>query len=460
MVGRRTPERYPFIAALAALVLAACSSTAANPTAPAGGPSFGGLVLPASGGWLTYHRDLARSGLDASSPSFRTPHEAWRVTLDGAVYAEPLISGDRVLVATENDSVYALDAASGRTQWYRHLGSPMSGSQLPCGDIDPSGITSTPVIDPSGGVLYVVAFLRPGTHQLFALDLADGSIRWQRPIDPPGASPIVEQQRAGLSLAGGMVYVPFGGLFGDCGAYHGYLVGVRADGTGSLISYQVPASREGAIWAPSGAAVDGADTLYVATGNTPGDAFDFGNSVIRLSPHLKVLDWFAPTNWQALSRSDTDLGSLGPSLLPRGLVFQAGKEGVGYLLHADHLGGVGGEAFAAQICAGAFGGTAFLAPHLFVPCLDGLTALTIAGGSFTVAWRSAAYWAGAPIIAGGVVWVIDTSRATLNAYDPQTGSQRFSQPLGAVTHFATPAADAGRLFVPAQRTIITLAWSG
>jgi outer membrane protein assembly factor BamB len=121
MVGRRTPERYRFGAALAALVLAACSSTAANPTAPAGGPSFGGLVLPASGGWLTYHRDLARSGLDAASPSFRTPHEAWRVTLDGAVYAEPLISGDRVLVATENDSVYALDATSGRTQWYRQV---------------------------------------------------------------------------------------------------------------------------------------------------------------------------------------------------------------------------------------------------------------------------------------------------------------------------------------------------
>ena len=219
---------------------------------------------------------------------------------------------------------------------------------------------------------------------------------------------------------GGMiVYVPYGGLYGDCGQYHGWMVGapisyVSLGGSGSnnninnnvtsnsnvnstgivtrgseetrqqpppLLSFQVPTIREGGIWAPSGAAIDQKGSILVATGNgQASDNFDYGNSVIKLSSDLgKVIDWFAPSNWAELDSSDTDLGSVGPSVLSdnniisedgknhdnttdTSEVFQIGKEGIGYLLNGDKLGGIDGEIFSANVCdKGAYGGTAYAA---------------------------------------------------------------------------------------------------
>src|SRR5947199_2261615 len=140
--------------------------------------------------------------------------------------------------------------------------------QLPCGNIDPSGITSTPAIDPATATIYAVAYLQPGRHVLFALDLATGATRWQKPIDPPALSPLVHQQRSALTLANGRVYVPFGGLWGDCGDYRGWVVSVPASGpSGAQANFMVPTHREGAIWAPSGAATDSHGHLFVSTGN-------------------------------------------------------------------------------------------------------------------------------------------------------------------------------------------------
>jgi hypothetical protein len=73
--------------------------------------------------------------------------------------------------------------------------------------------------------------------------------------------------------------------------------------------------------------------------------------VIRLSPDLKVLDWFAPSNWAVRNALDADLGSTGPALLGHGLVFQIGKQGTGFLLHADYLGQIGGQAYSVPICS-------------------------------------------------------------------------------------------------------------
>jgi len=86
----------------------------------------------------------------------------WSVPVDGLLYAAPLLAAGRVFAATESDTVYAFDAATGGLAWQRHLADPMRGSQLPCGNIDPTGITGTPVIDPAGSTLYVVAFAQPG----------------------------------------------------------------------------------------------------------------------------------------------------------------------------------------------------------------------------------------------------------------------------------------------------------
>src|SRR5581483_1059938 len=100
------------------------------------------------------------------------------------------------IVVTEANSVYALNRGTGAVVWQKNLGAAVSGKSLPCGNIDPSGITGTPVVDAGAGTIDVVAFLADGAHhELFALDLAGGAVRWHRPIDPPGLSPKVEQER-------------------------------------------------------------------------------------------------------------------------------------------------------------------------------------------------------------------------------------------------------------------------
>src|SRR5581483_3038884 len=125
----------------------------------------------------------------------------------------------------------------------------------------------------------------------------------------------------------------FGGLYGDCGPYHGWVVSVAADGSGDLSTYKVPTPREAGIWAPPGPTVDVDGTLLVATGNGESfQEFDYGNAVVRLSPDLDVLDYWAPSDWARLSRRDVDVGSISPALLDGGQVFQSGKSGMGYLL--------------------------------------------------------------------------------------------------------------------------------
>src|SRR2546425_1955210 len=168
MLGRR--RRW--LPAVLLLLVSGCVGQATQPTPPSNPPAFGGTAASEASGWPTYHRDLSRSGHDATSPSLLRAHRAWvSASLDGQVFAEPLVSGSRVFVATEGDSVYALDVQSGRQLWRTHLGEPVPRSQLPCGDIDPLGITGTPVIDPRAGRLWVVAFVQPGRHELVALDL-------------------------------------------------------------------------------------------------------------------------------------------------------------------------------------------------------------------------------------------------------------------------------------------------
>jgi outer membrane protein assembly factor BamB len=264
--------------------------------------------------------------------------------LDGEVYAEPLILNSSVIMATEDSTIYALNASSGKIVWMTHLGTPMRGSQLPCGNIDPSGITGTPVADQAAGRVYVLAFVQPGVHMLYTIDLKTGQVLDDRVADPPGSNPLVEQERGALALSNGVVYIPYGGLAGDCGSYHGWVVGLYVNGSNGLISFQVPSEREGGIWSPSGVVVAQDGSVLVSTGNSASSSvFDFGNSVIRLSSTLQIIDWFAPSNWVELNNGDTGLGSTSPTIVERGLVFQVGKEGVGYLLNFSSLGHVGGN---------------------------------------------------------------------------------------------------------------------
>jgi outer membrane protein assembly factor BamB len=343
--------------------------------------------------------------------------------------------------------------------WKKNLGEPVDANALPCGNIKPvTGITGTPVADPTKGRLYVVAYMRSHHHVLFALSLVDGAVVWQQDVDPAGSTPAVQQQRGALALGAGMVYVPFGGLLGDCGNYHGYVVAVPFTG-GQPLAYRVPSSRGAGIWTPAGPTIDPDGNVYVTTGNgASGSNFDFSNTVIELSADLQqVKSYFAPSNWAALNAGDIDLGTVGPTVVPPlGVVMVIGKDGIAYLLKAGQLGGVGHQVASRQVCRSAFGGTAWSGSTVFVPCTDGLYAVSVGATSIDVMWHAPRPSLGSPIIAAGAVWAIEPQSGTLFALNPSTGQQVYSTGLGAAQHFSSPAATEGFVVAPAGRSVVAI----
>jgi outer membrane protein assembly factor BamB len=402
--------------------------------------------------WTTYRHDGARTGLDPDSGSPVAPAQAWQTTpaLDGDIYGQPLVYGSRVYVATENDSVYALDAATGAVVWHKSAGVAVPAGNIPCGIIDPTvGITSTPVIDPLTGKIYVVADTWDGQsiqHRLASFNLSDGTPGISIAVDPPGSIPANQLQRPGLALDAGRIVIGFGGNAGDCGDYHGYVVSVPEAG-GALSSFQVspPPGAHGAIWGSGTApAIDASGDLLVATGNGDAANFGFQESVVKLDPAMNRLDSWTPANWLLLDASDRDLGSSEPVLLPGGRAFQIGKEGVGYLLSESPL----APRAQASICApGGFGGGVYSAGVIYPSCTDGLRAVSSDTLAALPGWTVNPQAVGPPILAGGLIWSAGWNNGTLYGLDPATGATRFSESLGSFDHFSSPGAGGGRLFV-------------
>ena len=141
---------------------AGCSDPGRGGTSSGSAPPSRTLTSGQDGGthpaaaWPTYGRDAGRSGVATGVAAPGRLTASWRVRLDGAVYGQPLLVGNRVIAATENDSVYGLDRATGRVIWRRHVGTPVPLASLPCGNIDPLGITGTPVYDQGNGLVYAV----------------------------------------------------------------------------------------------------------------------------------------------------------------------------------------------------------------------------------------------------------------------------------------------------------------
>jgi polyvinyl alcohol dehydrogenase (cytochrome) len=320
-------------------------------------------------------------------------------------------------------------------------------SALPCGDINPLGITGTPAYDSVTGSLFAVAEVTGFQHILFALDPATGAVRWSRVVDLAGDDPRTHQQRPALAVANGYVYIGFGGLAGDCGQYVGEEVGVPASGVGATISYRVPTTREGAIWSTGGPVIDSAGNLYVSVGNGASTTtYDGSDSVLELSPTLQLLSFFAPSTWAADNAGDADLGSLSPVLVPGGWVFIAGKSGTGYVLHQGSLGGIGGQVSSATVCTG-FGGAAQSGGTIYVPCTGSLREVQVGtNGSLTPGWQSGAA-GGPPVIGGGAVWSVNTSAGSLVALNPATGATLGSIAVGAVPHFVSPTLWQDRVLV-------------
>jgi outer membrane protein assembly factor BamB len=401
---------------------------------------------PARADWTTYGGAASRAGVAPGAPANPVLSRRFARTVDGQVYAQPLIAGGRIYVATENNSVYAFSDA-GKQLWRRHFGAPVTGGSLPCGNIDPSGITSTPVI--SHGRLYVLAFLGAGQkHVLFGLDLAGGGrIAVRANVDTPNRN--VQQERGALLAANGRIYIPYGGLYGDCGPFRGWVVSVTESGR-RRISYRNPATEAG-IWAPGGIS-EQSGTLLVSTGNGGSGGFGFQNSVIRLSLGLRRLGYWAPRNWQSLSGGDTDVGAVAPLPVSGGRVLQVGKDGIGYLLRHS-LGGVGGQMFGARVCSGgAFGAMAFRDPLAIVACGGELFGLRIAGGRFQTTWRGAG--GEVAVIAGGSVFSM-TRGGTLNQVRFSDGRLVDNADVGGgATSFPAPAASGHMLVAPAGRGFV------
>jgi len=302
-----------------------------------------------------------------------TPTNAANLTRDigftgavvGNVHAQPLYieggaNGPMVIVVTASNNVYALHADTGTVIWSRTDIGPAVTSGLPCGNISPVGIIGTPVVDLASRSLFFDALIQgnPIKHFIYSLNVDTGATNaggW--PVDINGAgigfTSLAQEDRGALALVNGIVYVPYSGYLGDCGDYHGWVVGVHIDNP-SIVGGWATAAQGGGIWGHSGVASDGTN-MFVITGNTftnQGDPWSGGEAIVRLQAGPifsgNPTDFWAPANWQSLDNSDTDLGGCSAILIdvpganPSQLVLALGKDGNAYLVNRNNLGGVAG----------------------------------------------------------------------------------------------------------------------
>ncbi len=207
--------------------------------------------------------------------------------------------------------------------------------------------------------------------------------------------------------------------------------------------------------------------MWVSVGNgsvyQASRGYDDSDSVLDLSPSMRLLQYFAPADWPANNSRDLDM-SAEPVLLPGGQVLLAGKSRIAYLLNGAHLGGVGGQlASLGPLCGSDIdGGAAVTGSTVYLPCAGaGIVAIraTASPPGLRLLWRSGT-GGGPPIVAGGLVWTISLA-GTLYGLDPQTGQVRQQAALGAVAnHFPTPSVGAGLLLAPAASRVVAFRAAG
>ena len=319
--------------------------------------------------------------LTPANVNFNTFGKIFTAAVDGEVYAQALImpnvsigGGTHTVLyaATEHDSVYAIDADTGVIYWRKSLipagGSTVSsGADLNCGDVATEvGITGTPVIDPAGGTLYVVAKVKLAgviAQHLHALDLTTGAEKFGGPntiaASVPGTAsdgnggivtfnPTQENQRTALLLENGHVIVAWTAHC-DKTPWHGWVMSYGATTLTLEGTYNASANGYGnGIWMSGGGpAADPAGNVFFATGNGSWNSTDLGESVVKLGAPsgstLPVLDYFTTYDQSALTLADHDLSAGGLILLPtlangQQLLVIMGKDGNIYLLNRANLG--------------------------------------------------------------------------------------------------------------------------
>src|SRR5215475_4834577 len=356
------------LTAAAGLALTLAALPAATGAAP------GTTAAAARADDVTASQDVMRDGWDQGEtvmgpsqvPAFT---QLFATAVHGQVYAQPLVIGSTVVVATENDWVYGLNAATGAVKWSNHLGrywviakSPVSKLRH-CDDLTPNiGVTGTPVYDPASGNVYFFAnalnaFGNP-RFWLFGIDPSNGNVTtkiliWGHPSNDSHLTfnPQYQGQRTGALLMGGSVYGAFASHC-DKQPYAGYVAGVNlathaftlwTDESG--VTY-----NQGGIWQSGGGLMsDGPGRIFFTSGNGVSPSIRAGSSpggqlaesVVRLA----AKDFFSPGNAPTLDAADTDFGAGGPVGVPFGtatfphLLAQAGKDGRIFLLNRSALGG-------------------------------------------------------------------------------------------------------------------------
>ena len=486
------------------------------------GGSSGGDAGP-SVSVLQYHNNASRDGVyidpvmtKAAAATMHVDTTFAMATHTGPVYAQPLyLAGngtvsDLVIVATNQNHLIGFNAASGAKVYDQTLAAPVPKANLAslratCGNVDPLGIIGTPVIDGATRSIYLSSEQLSGSnakHMVYAIDANNGMTRAGWPIDIGTAAKssnatfnaLAQHQRGALAIVGGRLLVPYGGHYGDCGDYHGWVVSIDT-ATPTQVSAFATRAIAGGIWAPSGIASDGTN-VYFSTGNTqamtnsftPPAMYGDGNTVFKLPPSLAqtgaMTEYFVPTNWSALDQADDDLGGVGPILVevpgatPSNLIVQFGKDQKAYLINRDTMGGQSAPIAAPTVAGSAIVGagvayrTAMGTYALFRGAVSGcpsgqtgsMAAIRITAGSpptAAVAWCGGAATNKSPAVsmtnAGGtdaLVWIVGNDNR-LRAYDGDTGTVVFNggaagDVMGASSNFITPIIANGRIFVSAN----------
>ena len=463
-------------------------------------------------GVFTQHNDNFRTGQNLNESvltpalikSSTTFGKKFSQAIDGYAYAQPLYvpnvtiggaSHNVVFVATENDSVYAFDADSGaganaNPLWHANLidtahgaaagATPVSNTQVGCGDLVPKiGITSTPVIDPSTGAMYVETKSSEGgnyVHRLHALDITTGNEKFAGPtvisasVNVSGGTVIFDGlhhlNRPGLLWLNGVIYLAYASHC-DITPYHGWLFAYDASTLSQKAAYLTTpeATSSGGLagfWmSGAGVAADSDANIFITSGNGDFDTTNIpakllGDTVMKLffnGSSVSLVDYFTPYDQGSLDGGDTDLGSGGTLLLPDQSgattheLVQVGKSGTIYVLNRDQF--TAGNLYYCKTCTtintqiaqeiqGAVGGLWNMPAYwnnsvYFVGAGDPLKSFSLINGAFPASasastGSSIGYPGATPSISSngnsnGIVWLIQASggAAVLRAYDPANG---------------------------------------
>ena len=498
-------------------------------------------------GVYTYHNDLARDGVNAqeyvlttSSVNTSTFGKLFSCTADGAIYTQPLwianltINGAKrnvVFVATEHDSLYAYDAdadpcvqywqanlidsAHGATSGEVTVPSGPTGYKVGRGngDITPEvGVTGTPVIDPSTNTLYVVSksMNSGGTtfyQRLHAIEITTGNEKFRGPANitssitfpgtGDGGSTVSfnaqqENQRSGLALVNGVVYVVWAS-HEDTLPFYGWVVGFEASTLAVTSVLNVsPNVQYGGIWMGGGApAADANNNLYLITGNAEFDVTsggnDYGDSFLQLSDSLAVSSFFTPSDQATDDADDHDFGSGGAAIVLnlnsgalRHLVIGGGKDGTLYLLNGDNMGGLGDSNARQEFNIGSdiFATGAFWNNYFYIAGIDGplvsysfnsstnlFSTSVVLQSSTSYGLRGATPSVSSTGSINGIVWALDDGNyctlyspgcgpAVLHAYDATTltsdlwnSSMVATDAAGNAVKFTVPTIANGKVYV-------------